>query len=107
MYFQEVKQIVISFQLLLLISCGSPNLQVSKITGKRIEIDSVLPSKKSIDEIVAPYRTELKKEMDKVSEAPKNLVGNDGALQSTLGNLLADLCFEMEILFSIKKQNRH
>ena len=96
MYFQEVKQIVISFQLLLLISCGSPNLQVSKITGKRIEIDSVLPSKKSIDEIVAPYRTELKKEMDKVlCEAPKNLVGNDGALQSTLGNLLADLCFEM------------
>lgn len=95
-YFQKVKQLLVYVQILFLFACSSPNLQLSKVTGKRIEIDSVLPTNKAIDEIVAPYRKELKKEMDKpLSKATKNLVGNDGELQSSLGNLLADLSFEM------------
>ena len=95
-YFHQVKRIVLLLHVLLLIGCGSSEWQLKKITGKRIAIDTVLPSKSSIDELVAPYRKEVEKEMKQVlCEAPRDLTGKDGKFQSSLGNLLADLSYEM------------
>ena len=91
-----MKKIVLLFQVLLLIGCGSSEWQLKKITGKRIAIDTTLTSKSAVDELVAPYRKEVEKEMKQVlCEAPRDLTGKDGKFQSSLGNLLADLSFEM------------
>ena len=80
----------------LFIFACKPNVQVTKITGKRIEIESTLVSDQQIENFVTPYREKLEKNMKKpLSEAPFNFVKNDGELQSTLGNLLADLSYEM------------
>ena len=95
-YFHKVKRIVLLLHVLLWIGCGSSEWQLKKITGKRIAIDTVLPSKSSIDELVAPYRKEVEKVMKQVlCEAPRDLTGKDGKFQSSLGNLLADLSYEM------------
>ena len=91
-----MKRIVLLLHVLLWIGCGSSEWQLKKITGKRIAIDTVLPSKSSIDKLVAPYRKEVEKEMKQVlCVAPRDLTGKDGKFQSSLGNLLADLSYEM------------
>ena len=95
-YFQQVKTIVLLLQILLLIGCGSPEWQLKKVTGKRIAIDTVLPTKSNINALVAPYREKVAKEMSQVlCIAPKDITGKDGKFQSSLGNLLADLSYEM------------
>ncbi len=87
------------FYLLLLVgfACGKPNQQqLTKITGKRLSIDEKLSSDAAIEEYIAPFREELENVMKKpLCTAPKDLVKNDGDLQSSLGNLFADLSYEM------------
>ena len=101
-----MKQLLLYVQIFFLFACSSSNLQVTKVTGKSIGIDSVLSTNNAIEEIIVPYRKELKKKMDKpLSEAQKNLVVNDGELQSSLGNLLADLSFEIGNPIFNKKVN--
>ena len=80
------------------ISCKKTKTAVnlSKITAKTIAVDSLIESSKEIDAIVAPYKEKLTADMEEVlSYTPINLVKNDGELQSSIGNLLADLCYEM------------
>jgi len=101
-----MKQLLLYVQIFFLFACSPSNLQVTKVTGKSIGIDSVLSTNNAIEEIIVPYRKELKKKMDKpLSEAQKNLVVNDGELQSSLGNLLADLSFEIGNPIFNKKVN--
>lgn len=91
-----LKKIAFYTFLLLVIGCNTPNVQLTKITGKRLAIDSTLGSDKTIEEIITPFRQELEQNMNKVlCEAPKDFVKNDGVMQSSLGNLIADLTFEM------------
>ncbi len=83
---------------MVVISCKKENkpLHLTKITAKTIAIDSTIASSSSIDETVAPYREKLTSEIQQVlSYTPKVLTKNDGEMQSSIGNLLADLCFEM------------
>lgn len=69
---------------------------LSKVTAKTIAVDSTLTSSETINEFVAPYKKKLAKEMDQVlSYAPKDFTKYDGEMQSSLGNLMADLCFDM------------
>lgn len=81
---------------LLLVSCKKTNTktELTKITAKTIAVDSTLQSSVAIDSFIAPYKKELTAEMQaKLSFAPKDFLKNDGTVQSSLGNLMADLCF--------------
>lgn len=101
-----LKKIAFYTFLLVTIGCSKPNIQLTKITGKRIEIDSTIASDKSINDFISPYRDELNKNMqEELCNAPFDFVKNDGELQSTLGNLLADLSFEMANPIFNKKTN--
>lgn len=69
---------------------------LTKITAKTIAIDSTTKEQQTITSIIAPYKQTVNKEINTVlSFAPKTLVRDDGDMQSTLGNLLADLCYEI------------
>lgn len=77
-------------------SCKKAKTHLTKITAKTIAIDSTIKSTAKIDSIIAPYKKKLTAEMQQVlSYAPKDLLKSDGVMQSSLGNLMADLCFEM------------
>jgi 2',3'-cyclic-nucleotide 2'-phosphodiesterase (5'-nucleotidase family) len=81
---------------LLFASCKKTNRDLTKITAKTIAIDSTIQSSVKIDSIIAPYKEKLINEMEKVlSYTPKDLTKISIEMQSTLGNLMADMCFKM------------
>lgn len=82
--------------LFVFISCKKSNTHLTKITAKTIALDSTYKTAKNVEEMVLPYKEKLEQEMQKVlSYTPIDLVKNDGNMQSTLGNLMADLTIEL------------
>lgn len=89
------KIIVLAIFLGLFQSCAPQKYDVTTITAKNTGIDSSLTSDSSYVNFIAPFRAEM---IDRINEkltyTPKDLVRTDGQLQSTLGNLLADLTYQ-------------
>lgn len=79
---------------LVLSNCKEQNLQLKKIEGKRITISDSIVANKDIEAFVAPYRERINKDLDSVLAYSKNLyTKNDGPLNSTLGNFMADAVY--------------
>lgn len=75
-----------------MISCKKQPLSVDKITATQQKIDSTLVENPEIDAFILPYREHLNKTLDSVlAYAPQDLTKNDGKLESSLGNLMADI----------------
>ena len=91
-----VKKIVfLLFISTLLISCKKEKYVLTKITATTTEIDSTLASDQSITKTIAPFKKKMIAEINTViSYTPKNLVRTDGDLESSLGNLIADLSYQ-------------
>lgn len=85
------KHLFAGFLLLLFTSCKSKEFKLVKIEGEQIPIQGSLQTDNDIDNFIAPYQAHVKKELDSVlTYAPQTLSREDGALNSTLGNLIAD-----------------
>lgn len=91
-----LKKIAFVFFLSFLIfSCKKEKYIVTKITAKTVAIDSILASVDNITKTIAPYKEKMIEEINtKISYTPKEIVRTDGDLESSLGNLLADLSYE-------------
>ncbi len=89
-------------------SCNHPIQDPSKITAKTNPIDTLLAQDSTIIKTYAPYKKKMVDEINKVlSYAPQNLTKNDGKLQSTMGNLMADMMYDKaEELFQ-KESGKH
>ncbi|WP_291100004.1 MULTISPECIES: 5'-nucleotidase C-terminal domain-containing protein [unclassified Flavobacterium] len=101
-----LKLFVIFLTLFLTISCGKQNYQVSKIEGKQITItekenqvpDSGSQSEQArqIENFIKPYREHINKDLDSVlAYCPETLDKSMGKWQTTIGNLMADVTFEL------------
>lgn len=94
-----IKTMKLSYLLLFFIafnSCKKSEKQLVKITAKNIAIDSTIKASEEITNIINPYKEKLTSEMQEVlCYSPKAMIKSDGNMQSSLGNLMADLCFEM------------
>jgi len=87
--------IILFFAILFLISCKNEPQHLVKIEGKLLPISEEISSKKAIEETIQPYKEKVDSEMNTViSFTPKDLTGGDGELESSLGNLMADLCYK-------------
>lgn len=74
------------------VSCKETNLSTHKIEGKQINIDSTFAAKEEIESFVKPYREHINKQLDSIiAYAPYDLTKNDGVLNSSIGNLMADI----------------
>ena len=81
---------------------------VTKITAKTVEIDASLEEKEAYTALIAPYKSKMISEINTViSYAPKDINRQDGKLQSSLGNLLADLCVKRANAIFNKKTNQN
>ncbi|MCF6167762.1 5'-nucleotidase [Lutibacter sp.] len=91
-----MKKIIISiFTIVLFFSCKNEPQHLLKIEGKLLPITSEITSNKNIETFVKPYRERIEKEMSNIlSYTPINLTREDGELESTLGNLMADMCYQ-------------
>ncbi len=82
--------------LLAFVSCKKGVKQLTKITGKNIAIDSTIIPATAITNVITPYKEKLTTEMEQtLSYTPKKIIKTDAVMQSSLGNLMADMCFEM------------
>ena len=93
---EKIKRILLLlFSLLLVVGCSQHDPKLGKIKGTLIAVDSTQHSDSNIQETIEPYKKKMVQEINTViSYAPKDIIRTDGNLQSSLGNLLADLCFE-------------
>jgi len=91
-----MKNFIISlFTILLIISCKNEPHQVVKIEGKQLPVNQDIKSVKEIEDFIEPYKQKVAAEMNAtISYTPIDLVRTDGELESTLGNLMADLCYQ-------------
>lgn len=88
------KIIIYIFTISLFIACKNEPSTLVKIEGKQLPITEAIKSKKEIENFIKPYKESVDKEMQQVlSYTPQNLVRTDGELESSLGNLMADLCY--------------
>lgn len=75
----------------LVFACAKEKQSVSRIEGKRITISDSITANEEIEAYIKPYRERIKEDMGKVlSYAPKDMHKNDGELETTIGNLMAD-----------------
>ncbi|WP_029489346.1 5'-nucleotidase C-terminal domain-containing protein [Ochrovirga pacifica] len=78
------------------VSCKNSTQQLSKIVGKNIAIDSAMVANTAIDSMIAPYKTQLDREMQQIlTYTPVTLQKKTDQQQSNLGNLMADLTYQM------------
>ncbi|WP_339661765.1 5'-nucleotidase [uncultured Polaribacter sp.] len=92
--FQQ-KPYYLIFLFTVLFSCTTGTKNIGKITAKNIAVDSTLTASAKIEDMIAPYKKQLTGEMESVlTYAAINFTKEDHQMQSTLGNLLADLCFD-------------
>lgn len=88
-------RILLFFASILVIGCKNDPEHLTKIKAELILVNETITSKKSIDDFVQPYKEKVESEMNTViSFTPKDLSREDASLESSLGNLMADLCYE-------------
>lgn len=89
------KFIILFFTVLLIISCKNEPQHLVKIEGKLLPINNEISTKKEIEDFIKPYKEKVESEMNKVlSFTTQDLVRTDGELESSLGNLMADMCYQ-------------
>ncbi len=80
---------VIAFQFF---SCKNENFKVEKVTGVQKPIDSTIVGDATIDEFVKPFRENLNKQLDTpLCFSAYEFSKDDGVLESSMGNLMADI----------------
>jgi len=84
------------YLLFLLNSCKKETTNLTKITANTITIDSTILPSKQINDIITPYKEKLTGDMQEgLTYTPIDLTKETVSMQSNLGNLLADMCYEM------------
>ena len=103
------KKITLRFLLSIsLFSCTKERYIATKVTAKNIAIDTAAAAKQAINKIITPYKEQMIKEINTViSYTPKDLTRTDGVLESSLGNLLADMTFHRANPIFKKQTGKH
>ncbi|MEM6719050.1 MAG: 5'-nucleotidase C-terminal domain-containing protein [Bacteroidota bacterium] len=87
-----MRKIIALLVLCLAFSCAKEKQGVSKIEGKRININDSITPNQEIEAFIKPFRQRIEEDMNQVlSYAPKDMHKKDGELETTIGNLMADL----------------
>ncbi|CAM4303148.1 5'-nucleotidase C-terminal domain-containing protein [Zobellia nedashkovskayae] len=88
----KIKHFVIFITIAFLYSCGEQQPSLQKIDAKQIVIDSSLTTTGSIETLVKPYRERINHVLDStLAYAPYPISKTDGELNTTAGNLMADI----------------
>jgi len=91
-----MKTIVISLLLFfVLTSCQETTYQLQKIKAETSVIDSIVEPEERISSFINPFKVKVDAEVNKIiTYASNDLSKNDGKLQSSLGNIMADVMYD-------------
>ena len=88
----KIKHFVIFTTLLILGSCKKEAKHLTELTGKQIAIDSNYTLVDSIKVFITPYHDRVEQVLDStLAYAPYTISKTDGKLNTTAGNLMADI----------------
>jgi 2',3'-cyclic-nucleotide 2'-phosphodiesterase (5'-nucleotidase family) len=104
----EMKHFVLFITFLIFTSCSTKPYNVSKIEGRKIEINQELPIVTEFETFIKPYRDHINKDLDSVlAFAPETLDKSKGQWQTNIGNFMADVCFDKaSMLFEKRHQKK-
>jgi 2',3'-cyclic-nucleotide 2'-phosphodiesterase (5'-nucleotidase family) len=90
-----LKLFVIFLTLFFIVSCSQKTYDLTKIEGKQLPITEKGAQTPEIEKFIKPYRDHINKDLDSVlAYCPETLDKSTGKWQTTIGNLLADVCVE-------------
>ncbi len=88
----KIKHFVIFLLFIELVSCGNTPEYLTKLAGKQIAIDSNYTLVDSIQNFITPYHDRVEQILDStLAYAPYVISKTDGTLNTTAGNLMADI----------------
>ena len=91
----KIKQFLILSFFLFFIACKKNSNGVTNADWEQLSIDGTIPENEKIIKIITPYKSHLDNQLDSIlCYNSKNLTRTDGQLESSLGNLMADICFK-------------
>lgn len=87
---------LLCFSLLFFSACKKETpVRLYQIKAQQLVTDSTTVDNKAITAIIEPFKKHLNSQLDAVlCTTPIDLVRTDAKLESSLGNLMADICFE-------------
>lgn len=89
-----LKLFVIFLTLFFICSC-SQNYNLTKIEGKQLPVTEKDDQNPEIEKFIQPYRDHINKDLDNVlAYCPETLDKSTGKWQTSIGNLMADICFQ-------------
>ncbi|EDP69887.1 putative 5'nucleotidase/UDP-sugar hydrolase [Flavobacteriales bacterium ALC-1] len=88
-----IKHILKLCLLLFIFSCNKDS-HLTKIEGKRIDINNSIATDSTIEAFIKPYRESVNNNLDSIiSYAPETYSDSDGELNTAIGNLMADAVY--------------
>lgn len=88
--------LLLAICMLILSACKKDTpAKLHQIKATQLITDSTTVNNKAITDFIAPFKTHLNEQLDAVlCTTPIDLTRIDGEFESSLGNLMADICFE-------------
>ncbi len=104
----NLKHFVLFITFVFCFACKQEPLKLTEIETKRLQIDSSLTQIDVLDSFVAPFRTRINTVLDSaLAYAPKTLTKDDGVLNSSAGNLMADIVWSEANPIFKKRTNKN
>lgn len=90
-----LKLFVLSVTILVCTNCSKTTYKVTQISGERIAISNEVTESEHISNFIAPFKTNLEKDLDSVlCFNPEILDKSIGKWQTNIGDWMAQVCFE-------------
>ncbi|KQX15497.1 5'-nucleotidase C-terminal domain-containing protein [Flavobacterium sp. Root420] len=90
-----LKLFVIFLTLFFIFSCSQKNYNLTKIEGKQLPITERGSETPEIENFIKPYRDHINRDLDSIlAYSPETLDKSTGKWQTTIGNLMADVCLQ-------------
>ena len=91
----------------IVISCEEKNRSLDFVRGNQIEVSTEITEDEGIKDLLAPYKKDLDNKINEVlCYNPRLLDKRESDLESSLGNLLADVCFQAGDSILKSEENR-
>jgi 2',3'-cyclic-nucleotide 2'-phosphodiesterase (5'-nucleotidase family) len=90
-----LKLFVIFLTLFFISSCSQKNYNLTKIEGKQLPITEKGSETPEIENFIKPFRDHINNDLDSIlAYSPETLDKSTGKWQTTIGNLMADVCLQ-------------
>lgn len=101
-----LKLFVIFLTLFFIVSCSSKNYNLTKIEGKQLPVSEKQAETPEIENFIKPYREHINKDLDSIlAYCPETLDKSKGKWQTTIGNLMADVCVQRgNLVFKVREK---